>query len=141
MSDAKALDFVARLKARQPKLVQVETKNLGTVYMRRPTGEDRWRLLTIQTEVAKSGVHRLPPAAVVAVSVVDERGAPYFEDLAEGYQLLSQIDVDDLNELYLKALEITGLGELALEAAEKKSSATPSDDSGSSSQATSEAAQ
>lgn len=135
-------EFLDRLKAAAVPLERIETKELGTVYMRRQTGEDRWRLLMLQDELLKAGKKRIPPAAIVAVSLIKEDGSPQFgEDLAEGFALLNAIGGDVLEELYNKALAITGLGHRALENAEKKSSSSQSSESGTSSPASSEAEQ
>ncbi len=134
-------DLLERLKAARPQLEPVDAGSLGKVYMRRQTGEDRWRLLSLQDELTKAGRSKIPPAAVVAVSLVKEDGSPQFDDVAEGFQALNGIDAEQLDLLYEKALSITGLGKRALENAEKKSLSSQSSESGTTSRSSSEAEQ
>lgn len=123
-------DFLARLAAAEPQIERVETAGLGVVYMRRQSGEDQWRLLTLQKELERIGRARIPPAAVVAWALVKADGSPQFEDLAEGFRLLGRVKKGVLTELYEHALRVTGLGAEALEAAEKKSLSGQSSESG-----------
>lgn len=128
-------EFIQKLQARRPQLVPIEC-SLGTVYMRRPTAEDRWRLLQVQAELSGKGVKRVPPVVIVAVALIKADGTPMFEDIGVGVDQLNAADGDDVDELYQKVLEVTGLGKRALEAAEKKSSGSQSSDSGTSSPST-----
>lgn len=141
-------DFLQALEAAQPDLELITPtviipktgKPLPTCYMRRQSGEDHWRLLTLQNEFAKAKRDRIPPAALVSWALVKADGTPQFEDIAEGFKTLAKIEKDALYELYDHALRLSGLGAKAVEDAEKKSSSSQSSNSGTSSPSSSEAA-
>lgn len=125
-SNPAAAAFLERLQSRRPKLECVELKNLGTVYMRRPTGEDQAKIATIKMELTKEKLAQLPQTVFAAVMgsvmLLQEDGTPYFEDAQKGFEALNQIDADDLRDLYHQIMRISGNSEKGLEDAEKKSS-------------------
>jgi hypothetical protein len=138
-----AKELIERLSALKNDVVEVPSP-IGPLYMRRRTGEDRWRFIEFQKEIEKQGKSQLPPAIVVALSLCDQHGTPMEdEEMASLAKLLGSKLLDrDLMKLYAKALEMMTLNENAIEEAEKKASeqtTTPS--SGTSSSESSEGAQ
>lgn len=126
--------FLKLLQSRRPALTKVELKNLGTVYMRRPTGEDQAKIATIRMELTKEKLAQLPRSVFAAVMgsvmLLQEDGTPFFENAQQGFEALTKIDSDDLLDLYDKIMQITGTTEAAVEAAEKKSSSSQTSEPG-----------
>jgi|SRR5882672_8322047 len=125
-----AASFIEKLKGAVPGIVSVETKTFGLVYMRRPSGADQARLLGLHRSLETSKAGGLPPAAVLAVSIMRSDGTPMFTDLMEGFLLLSATGSRQLDELFAGFLKISHLGAHALEDAEKKSLSGQSSESG-----------
>ena len=123
-------EFMARCAAAEPKVEAADIEGFGRVYLRRQSGEDQWRLLTVQSELASKGRDRVPVAAYVAVVLLKSDGSPMFDDLEAGFQTLSRMDSTVLGRLYEHALRVTGLGERAVEDAEKKSSSSQGSEPG-----------
>jgi len=126
-------EFIARLTATEPPIEAVDVEGFGRVYFRRQSGEDQWRLLTVQAELAKQGRDRVPVAAYVAIVLLKSDGSPMFEDVDAGFRAIARIDSEILGRLYEHALRVTGLGDRALEDSEKKSSSSQGSEPGTSS--------
>lgn len=113
-------EAIERLRAHVTPLVEVRTV-AGVFYMRRRNGEDRHRLSVISTSLRRQGVNTMPPALIVAWSLLSSKGEPLFTDIMEGYEFCKTLDASLVDELYEKSLAITGLAERSVEDAEKKS--------------------
>ena len=102
-----------------------------SVYMRQITGAMRQALITVQemVEAKPDGKKYLSPSVVIAAALCDAEGAPLYEfDVAVRWIGQQRAAVQD--ELFEHALRITGLGDRAVEDAEKKSSSSQSEESG-----------
>jgi len=143
-------DLIARIQSAQPRVERIDTavanpetgETLGIVFMKRLSGEMRWHLLQIQSELEARGKKRIPPHVIAAVAMCNEDGSPAFSELADGATLLHRMHPEQLDELYDHALRVTGLGAKAkdVEEREKKSSSSQSDESGTNSPSSSEVA-
>jgi hypothetical protein len=122
--DEQAKALLDRLQANAPKLVAVEIKSVGTVYLRKQTGEDQLKIHALQKEISAGTLMSMPDstfAAILgAVMLLKSDGSPLFDDAKTGYDTLKVCDAGDLRELG-KALMSQQLGPQALEDAEKKS--------------------
>lgn len=126
--------FLERLQSRHPTLERIELQNLGTVYMRKPTGEDHAKIGKIKMELSKEKLAQLPQTVFAAVMgsvmLLQEDGTPIFENAQEGFEALAKIDGDDLHDLYKQIMRITGNSPTAMEDAEKKSSSSQTSEPG-----------
>lgn len=125
-------DILARLKAAAPRVEPVDT-SLGRFYMQSISGERQWQLLQIQTELVALGRNSIPPALIIAVALCDESGNALNageDGLSETMQVISRMNREQMNELYLHALRVTGFGRLSVEEGEKKSSSSQSSEAG-----------
>lgn len=121
-------EFLERVRARRPALQKVELESFGAFYLRLPTGADQVKITGLKQALQKQGLESLPQSAFAAVMgavlMLQEDGAPFFEDPEAGYHELSQMNAKDLDDLYVKVTEICTpmLTAKAVEDAEKKSS-------------------
>lgn len=130
---------IERLRDKTCPIVKFET-TLGEFFARRQTAADQFRFLAMQSELQKLGHTHLPAALVVAASLINEDGTYVWPDAEEGYLFLQEKEGDVVQELFRHLIEITGLREHAVEEAEKKSSSSQSENSGTNSPSSSEAA-
>lgn len=133
----KLASLLERLRDRRPKLQQVELKNLGTVYLQKPSGEDQMQVTELKLSFSKQGINALPNsvfgAAMAAVLFRNADGTKMFPDAKEGFEEHIKSDGDDLLEIYDAIMEKTGINAKAkklVEDAEKKSLSGQTSDSG-----------
>jgi hypothetical protein len=141
MSEPSSEEILQWFEEITPRVERIPLKSGRVVLMKKHDGEQRWRMMQVQDGIAKAGGTRIPPALIVAVTLCRPDGEPLFDDLEEGFKRTRAIDGDVLTEMYGHALRVTGLGERALEEAEKKSSSSQSEESGTSSPSSSADAQ
>ena len=125
-------DILARLKAAAPRVERIDV-DFGPFWMQAISGEMNWQLLMIEEDLKKNGKATIPPPLIIAVALCNEDGSPLHADLSETVKLVSRIERQKMYVLFDHALRVTGLGALAVEAAEKKSLSSQSSESGTSS--------
>jgi hypothetical protein len=125
--------LLERLSASRPQRQAVETKTLGTVYLRRLTGADQLRIHAMEEVIGATKLASLPrstwAAVVGAVMLLKEDGTQLFDDADAGYKVLVQAGSRELEEL-CDALLSVQVGSKALENAEKKSSSDQTSEPG-----------
>lgn len=134
-------DIRQRLKEAGSRIERVDT-SIGTILMRDISGEMRWFLISIEGSIppGPDGKKRYPPKVITAIALCDEEGDPLFEEFDQTIKFVGKLNEKVQDELYEHALRVTGLGQRALEDAEKKYSSSQSSESGTSSSSSSEAA-
>lgn len=123
--------FIDRLRATAPPLERIETQAFGVVYMRQQSGADQARYLALQREFDQMK-RPMTPAAHLAVMLLTSDGAPMFPKPLEGLDVLDAAGAKELDELYQAFLRVMALDSRAIENAEKKSSSSQSENSGTS---------
>lgn len=126
----------SRLDELRVRVHKREGQLVGVQYFREPSGADRINLATLQTALANKGVATTPGHMALPIVLCDEHGGLLFDDYTAGLKYIESLQSDALQELTDLALEATGLGALTVEAAEKKSSASPTSTSPTDSPAT-----
>ena len=115
----------------------VEVPNWGTVRVRSLTGAGRDTYLQGILELQADGTHRTKTedseARLLALTLVDEEGTPWFEDLEEGVRILRDRNAGSLQTAFVAAMKLNSLYEEDLEAAAENLDGTPNVEPGSSS--------
>lgn len=127
--------FLERMQASKPKLQAIETATLGTVFIRRQTGEDQLKVYALGDLIGVGKLAALPEsvfAAVMgAIMFLNEDGTQLFADAKQGYETLNACGADELRELYKVIMKVTRpTSAKDIEEAEKKSSSSQSEESG-----------
>lgn len=124
----KVAGLLEQLRDRRPVLKPVEMKTLGTVWLRKPTGQDQMEISELKFGITRQGITSIPNsvfgAAMATVLFRNEDGSRMFPDAKAGFEELIKNDGDDLLEIYNAIMEATGVNAKAkqlLEEAEKKS--------------------
>lgn len=116
---------------------RVEGEVVGEVFIREPSGADLVKIARLQAALASAGVNSTPSyLALPLLLCEDASGKPLFPDFDSGLQYIERLQAPALAELTALALKASGLDQLTVEAAEKKSSASPTSTSPTDSPAT-----
>lgn len=133
----KVATLMERLRDRRPQLKAVEVKSFGTVWLRKPTGQDQMEISELKFGITRQGIASIPNsvfgACLAVVLFRNEDGSRMFPDAKAAFDEIIQSDSDDLVGIYNVVMEETGINAKAkqlLEDAEKKSSSGQKSDSG-----------
>jgi len=109
---------------------EVEVANWGNVRLRSMTGADRDNYLRATVEVQSDGTRKFKTedaeARLLALSLVDENGVPWFDNVDEGVRFLRLRNSGSLQKAFSVALRLNSLGAEAVEEAVASLDATPS---------------
>lgn len=100
-------------------------------WIREPSGTDWISIKQLDAAIRASGGEKakVPGFAVVPLLLCDQAGKQVFPDYEEGMAYVRSLRSDALAELVDFTLKLSGLANLSVEEAEKKSSASPTSDS------------
>ena len=114
----------------------VEVPNWGSVRVRSLTGAGRDNYMRGIMELRPDGTHSVKTedaeARLLALTLVDEEGNLWFDDIEEGVRILRERNAGSLQKAYFVALKLNSLAEGDLEEALENLDETPSDGPGSS---------
>ena len=126
-------DFLSRDDASYE---EVDVPHWGTVRVRSLSGAGRDRYIQGQRVEDKDGTLIMKTedaeARLLALTLVDEEGNLWFDDVEEGVRILREKNAGALQKAYFAALKLNGLTEDDLEEARVNLDETPSDELGSS---------
>jgi hypothetical protein len=109
-------------RLRQRRIRGEVTTEEGQLYVRGLSGRERDEYYRWIRSTADSGESvMLSDHRIVALAMVDERGAPMFESVEQGLEVIADFNSDDTTRLAKEVLRLSGMQRGAAEDAEKKS--------------------
>lgn len=115
---------------------EVDVPGWGTVRIRSLSGAGRDTYMKAILQWQEDGTSRVKTADaeahLLALTLVDEEGKPWFSNVEEGVKVLREKNAASLQKAFFVAMELSGLQEEAIEVAAEGLGETPSEEPGSS---------